>query len=170
MSAEKKLLSEKTLGELVTEDYRRVEIFEKHGMDFCCGGAVTLAEACRENNLDLDKVVEEVEQLEREPTPSKDTCGRKKITFSRRSGGWRPPAKPATHRITMLYAARAGQKEVICATLLASVSDRSAGEIRQSVTQGLYSWGQVFSDLGLTSDLDASFERMLAGITPIGTP
>jgi hypothetical protein len=59
---------------------------------------------------------------------------------------------------------------VICATLLASVSDRSAGEIRQSVTQGLYSWGQVFSDLGLTSDLDASFERMLAGITPIGTP
>jgi hypothetical protein len=99
MSAEKKLLSEKTLGELVTEDYRRVEIFEKHGMDFCCGGAVTLAEACRENNLDLDKVVEEVEQLEREPPTSKDTCRRKKITFSRRSGGWRPPAKPATHRI-----------------------------------------------------------------------
>jgi len=72
--------------------------------------------------------------------------------------------------IESLYAAGAGQKEVICATLLASVSDRSAGEIRQSVTQGLYSWGQVFSDLGLTSDLDASFERMLAGITPVGTP
>jgi regulator of cell morphogenesis and NO signaling len=69
MSAEKKPLAEKTLGQLVTEDCRRADIFEKHGMDFCCGGAVTLAEACRKNNLDLDKVVEEMEQLEREPTP-----------------------------------------------------------------------------------------------------
>lgn len=71
--------------------------------------------------------------------------------------------------IESLYAAGAGQKEVICATLLASVSDRSAGEIWQSVTQGLYTWGQIFSDLGLASDLDASFERMLAGIIPVGT-
>ncbi|HDR46739.1 MAG TPA: hypothetical protein ENN94_03460 [Geoalkalibacter subterraneus] len=72
--------------------------------------------------------------------------------------------------IESLYAAGAEQKEVICATLLASVSDRNAGEIRQSVTQGLYTWGQIFSDLGLASDLDASFQRMLAGITPVKTP
>jgi hypothetical protein len=72
--------------------------------------------------------------------------------------------------IGSLYAAGAGQKEVICATLLASVSERSAGEIWQSVAQGLYSWGQIFSDLGLASDLDASFERILVGIAPARTP
>ena len=69
MSAEKENLADKTLGELVTEDYRRADIFEKHGMDFCCGGAVTLATACSEKNLDLDKVVEEIKQLDSEPAP-----------------------------------------------------------------------------------------------------
>lgn len=59
----------KTLGELVTEDYRRADIFKKHGMDFCCGGAVTLTDACRKNNLALNKVVEEIEQLDNEPAP-----------------------------------------------------------------------------------------------------
>ena len=73
MSDEKKQRAndwgQKTLGQLVTENYRRADVFEKNVMDFCCGGAVTLETACRENNLDLEKIVDEIEALEREPIP-----------------------------------------------------------------------------------------------------
>ena len=51
MSDEKKQRAndwgQKTLGQLVTENYRRADVFEKNGMDFCCGGAVALETACR---------------------------------------------------------------------------------------------------------------------------
>ena len=34
------------VGDIVAGDYRTAAVFEKHGIDFCCGGAVTLAAAC----------------------------------------------------------------------------------------------------------------------------
>ena len=34
------------VGDIVAGDYRTAAVFEKHGIDFCCGGAVTVAAAC----------------------------------------------------------------------------------------------------------------------------
>ena len=34
---------DKTIGELVAEDYRAAAVFEKYGVDFCCGGQVLLS-------------------------------------------------------------------------------------------------------------------------------
>ena len=45
-------ISDKTIGEIVADDYRTARIFEKHGIDFCCGGIACLMEAnceCVEN-------------------------------------------------------------------------------------------------------------------------
>jgi regulator of cell morphogenesis and NO signaling len=37
--------ADKTIGEIVAGDYRTAKVFEKHGIDFCCGGNAALAAA-----------------------------------------------------------------------------------------------------------------------------
>jgi len=52
--------AEKTIGEFVAEDYRTAEVFEKYGIDFCCGGKVALSAVCREKGIDLDEILREI--------------------------------------------------------------------------------------------------------------
>jgi len=57
----------KTIGTFVAEDYRTAAVFEKYGIDFCCGGQATLAATCQEKNLDLTKILQEIEIVGKEP-------------------------------------------------------------------------------------------------------
>ena len=59
--------SETTVGALVADDFRTVRVFEKHGIDFCCGGRVSLAEICRENGLDLATLQQEIAEVKNTP-------------------------------------------------------------------------------------------------------
>ena len=58
---------ETTVGEIVADDYRTAGIFEKHGIDFCCGGKMPLAEACKTKGLDFAALTKELELLQHEP-------------------------------------------------------------------------------------------------------
>jgi regulator of cell morphogenesis and NO signaling len=51
------LSTETPVAELVTDQPGRARIFEELGIDYCCGGDHSLAEACRKNDLDPDTVV-----------------------------------------------------------------------------------------------------------------
>ena len=53
--------SEKTIGEIVADDYRTAKVFENHGIDFCCGGKVALAATCTKKGIDLGTITEELE-------------------------------------------------------------------------------------------------------------
>jgi regulator of cell morphogenesis and NO signaling len=44
------------LGELVSRRPARAELFERLRLDYCCGGALTLAEACAKRGLDAETV------------------------------------------------------------------------------------------------------------------
>ena len=46
-----------TLGDLVTEDSRRSRILERFGLDYCCNGADTLADATAAAGLDVEVVI-----------------------------------------------------------------------------------------------------------------
>ncbi len=52
---------ESTVGDLVVDKPGRSRIFAKLGIDFCCGGKVTLAGACRERNLDPEVVLAQLD-------------------------------------------------------------------------------------------------------------
>ena len=58
------------LGELVTDDFRVAEVFKHAGIDFCCGGKKTLEQACREKNIDLKSIEEEIRAIEQTPALS----------------------------------------------------------------------------------------------------
>jgi len=57
----------KTIGEIVAANYRTAEVFELHGIDFCCGGKVSLETICAEKGLNLATLTSEVEAVMNEP-------------------------------------------------------------------------------------------------------
>ena len=56
-----------SVGEFVAADYRTAKIFEKYGIDFCCGGKIALADACREKGIDHGTIQREIEAVKSEP-------------------------------------------------------------------------------------------------------
>ncbi|MBI3467042.1 MAG: iron-sulfur cluster repair di-iron protein [Planctomycetes bacterium] len=53
-------LAERPLGELVRECVDRARVLERLGIDYCCGGKRTLADACRERGLSAEEVEREL--------------------------------------------------------------------------------------------------------------
>jgi regulator of cell morphogenesis and NO signaling len=53
-----------TIGQIVTQRPYLSRVFEKLGLDYCCGGARTLSKACAEHGLDLKTVSETLEATE----------------------------------------------------------------------------------------------------------
>jgi regulator of cell morphogenesis and NO signaling len=64
---QKKEISQKKIGEIVAEDYRTATVFEKYGIDFCCGGQVPLTTACHIKDLDFDAIQQEIKAAKSEP-------------------------------------------------------------------------------------------------------
>lgn len=56
-----------TIGEIVADDYRAAAIFKRAGIDFCCGGNKSMAVACGEKNIDLQKLSGELDELKLSP-------------------------------------------------------------------------------------------------------
>jgi regulator of cell morphogenesis and NO signaling len=57
----------KTVKDFVVEDFRTAAVFEQHGIDFCCGGGVTLEEACARKGIEAEAVRRELEELASAP-------------------------------------------------------------------------------------------------------
>jgi regulator of cell morphogenesis and NO signaling len=50
-----------TVRDIATENPAAVRVFEKYGIDYCCGGRVPLSEACATKGLDIDNVIASLE-------------------------------------------------------------------------------------------------------------
>jgi len=53
----------RSVGEVVSEDYRRAAIFKRHGIDFCCGGGRTVQVACELAGATYDDVERELQAV-----------------------------------------------------------------------------------------------------------
>lgn len=56
--------SQKTVKQYVLDDYRAAEIFERYGLDFCCGGNMSVADACARRSIDPLTVQAELDALD----------------------------------------------------------------------------------------------------------
>lgn len=77
---ESAITKETTVGEVVAADYRTATVFEARGIDFCCGGRITLADACRERGIEPAELLREIEAV---------TSGR--VDPSQNYNGWPLP-------------------------------------------------------------------------------
>lgn len=57
----------KSIGKIVADDYRAARIFQKYQIDFCCGGHLLLQDACRNQGIEPNAIVEEIAALQSEP-------------------------------------------------------------------------------------------------------
>ena len=63
-------LTDMTVGAIVAEDYRAAAVLERFGIDFCCGGKRTLAEACGAKGCDDHAVASAIAQVRSNPQGS----------------------------------------------------------------------------------------------------
>lgn len=59
---------QRTLGDLVTDDFRFAAIFAKSGLDFCCGGNKLLKDACIEKNINENLLVQQLLKASEDPS------------------------------------------------------------------------------------------------------
>ncbi len=54
------ITSQTTLGDLVTANPSLARQLERHGLDYCCGGSRTIADACSTQRVDVEAVIAEL--------------------------------------------------------------------------------------------------------------
>lgn len=54
------LENEKTVANYVAENIKTAHVFKKHGIDFCCGGNITVTQACAKKNVDITIIEKEL--------------------------------------------------------------------------------------------------------------
>ncbi len=55
---------ENTVAEVVVNDIKAAHIFKKYGIDFCCGGGITLKNACLKSETSFETLKSEIEAIE----------------------------------------------------------------------------------------------------------
>lgn len=53
-----------TVGELVAWNYHAAGIFRKYGVDFCCGGGVTVRKACEKRGIEESELIGELNRIQ----------------------------------------------------------------------------------------------------------
>ncbi|MDB3887412.1 iron-sulfur cluster repair di-iron protein [bacterium] len=67
-----KNIDNKTVAEIVTENIKTADIFKKNGIDFCCGGHVSVQEICAKKGVDYALIKEEIINIDTPTTGNQD--------------------------------------------------------------------------------------------------
>jgi regulator of cell morphogenesis and NO signaling len=60
------------IGDIIAHDLRTAKVFNRYGLDFCCGGRATLAEACRVREIDPGRVLGDLRDIDGTAEPPLD--------------------------------------------------------------------------------------------------
>lgn len=60
------LSEDKTVADLVTENIKTAHVFKKYGIDFCCGGGISVKKACEKKGVDFSTLEKELLQVDQQ--------------------------------------------------------------------------------------------------------
>jgi regulator of cell morphogenesis and NO signaling len=66
------LNEEKTVSDIVTQNIKTAHVFKKQGSDFCCGGGITVQQACEKNNVNYEQLMSELTSVEKPTNQEED--------------------------------------------------------------------------------------------------
>ncbi|MCU4163842.1 iron-sulfur cluster repair di-iron protein [Carboxylicivirga caseinilyticus] len=49
-----------SVGDIVKANFKTAQIFEKNNIDFCCGGGISLDEACKKSGINIEQLIPEL--------------------------------------------------------------------------------------------------------------
>jgi regulator of cell morphogenesis and NO signaling len=61
------LSATKSVGEWVASDFRLASVFNRYGIDFCCGGSRPVEQACSEKGISVETVLQEAQAVRETP-------------------------------------------------------------------------------------------------------
>lgn len=67
------VITEKTVRELALENAGATRLFEKFGIDYCCGGNRTLEQACHAAHISVDQVLKSLDEVALPPTANAES-------------------------------------------------------------------------------------------------
>ena len=68
-------LAEQRIGEIVAQNYHTAGIFQQNGIDFCCGGGITLSKACEKKSKNLADIAQQLTKVLNSPADSSQNFG-----------------------------------------------------------------------------------------------
>ncbi len=57
------MLKKKTVAEFVSENIKTTDVFNQYGIDYCCGGAISIEEACQQKAIDVNEILTQLEKV-----------------------------------------------------------------------------------------------------------
>lgn len=54
------ITKDNTVASIVTENIKTAHIFKKHGIDFCCGGGISLKKVCEKRNVEINALMNDL--------------------------------------------------------------------------------------------------------------
>jgi len=60
-------IEDKTVAEVVAENIKTAHVFKKYGIDFCCGGGISIDKACEKKDVDFEKLKAELLSVDEAP-------------------------------------------------------------------------------------------------------
>ena len=60
------ITQETKVAEAVSENIKTAHIFKKYGIDFCCGGGVSITKACEKKNVKLEDLMQELANIDKQ--------------------------------------------------------------------------------------------------------
>ena len=66
------LEEEVKVGDVVSANINSAHVFKKYGIDFCCGGGISIQKACEKKNVNLESLLLDLKNLDENVMPSQN--------------------------------------------------------------------------------------------------
>ena len=57
-------LLEQKIADIVALNIKTAHVFKKYGIDFCCGGGITIQKACEKKNIDFNLILNDIKNID----------------------------------------------------------------------------------------------------------